>query len=77
MHPLHKNILIYEIDAYTMQTYLLFPDAVSPYLLFTRYSSYIRRVYPDGAQPVRTVYTGGYPRGLDFDYRYGIIGLRD
>jgi len=42
------------------------PD--EPYLLFTRYQSNIQQVYLDGSK-YRNVYTSGYVRGLDFDFR--------
>ena len=47
---------------------LIFYYAVQPYVLYTRYSSYIQRVNIAGGDR-RTVYTGGYPRALTFDYR--------
>ncbi len=44
----------------------------SPFLLFTRLSHVIQRVYLDGTM-YSTVYTGGSNvRGLDFDFRYMI-----
>lgn len=46
--------------------------AASPYLLFTRYSSNIQRVYLDGTM-YTTIYSGGYTSALDFDYRYRAI----
>ena len=38
-------------------------------LLFTLYQPYVRRVDVDGAN-IRTLYSGGYPFAVDFDYRY-------
>lgn len=40
-----------------------------PRLLFTLITPYIRRVDLDGRRII-TLYTGGQPRGIDFDYRY-------
>ena len=47
---------------------ILYPVA-PPRLFFTLYTSYIRRVDLDGTRVI-TVYSGGYPRALDFDFRY-------
>ena len=41
---------------------------VTPYLLYTRYSSLIEKVNIDGGGRTR-VYSGGYPRALAFDFR--------
>ena len=43
-------------------------STVSPHLLFTLASPYIRRVDLDGRRQMN-LYTGGVPRGIDFDYR--------
>ena len=42
-----------------------------PHLLFTQISPYVRRVDLDGRRLV-TVYSGGQPRGIDFDYRFAL-----
>ena len=47
-------------------TYIL--PTVPPRLLFTLITPYIRRVDLDGRRTVN-LYTGGQPRGIDFDYR--------
>jgi len=39
-----------------------------PRLLFTYANPYIRRVDLDGLR-ILNLYTGGYPRAIDFDYR--------
>ena len=41
---------------------------MTPYVLYARYSSLIERVDLAGGNR-RTVYSGGYPRALTFDYR--------
>ena len=40
-----------------------------PRLLFTQITPYVRRVDLDGRRVV-TLYTGGQPRGITFDYRF-------
>ena len=47
---------------------ILYFSLVTPYLLYTQYTSLIRRVNLDGNQ-LSTVYSSGYPRALDFDFR--------
>ena len=43
-------------------------DVAPPRLLFTVYSTLVRRVNTDG-QNLVTIYTATYPRALDFDYQ--------
>jgi hypothetical protein len=47
--------------------YQLTPEE-QPYILFVQYSNYVRKVNLDGSQ-LQTVYTGGRPYALDYDYR--------
>ena len=37
-------------------------------LLFTLYAPYVRRINLDGTNS-QTIYSGGYPFAVDFDYR--------
>ena len=50
-------------------TSICFITTVTPYLLYTRYSSLIEKVNIDGGGRTR-VYSGGYPKALAFDFRW-------
>ena len=43
-------------------------NTVPPYVLYARYSSFIEKVNITGGERT-TVYTGGYPRAMAYDYR--------
>ena len=40
-------------------------------LLFVLQSRYVRRIDLDGSNSI-TLYSGGYPIAMDYDYRFGI-----
>lgn len=48
---------------------LFFSEPQEPYLLYVHYPTYIQWMHLDGTEHA-TIYSGGRPYALDFDYRY-------